>query len=128
IEEVATAFITARLLTTNTVAGIPTIEVSHEALIREWPRLADWLRAGREDIHLQQAISKDAAAWQQRGKPRDRLYRGSQLAEARKWVRRNTPSTSEATFLQASVAHRIRYLASAIAIFLLLVITTGLTA
>src|SRR2546430_5729109 len=33
-----------------------TIEVSHEALIREWARLSDWLREARLDIMTQQAI------------------------------------------------------------------------
>ena len=70
LQEVADAFIAARLLTTNEIAGTTTIEVSHEALIREWPRLAGWLREAREDIRLQQTISKDAAEWEQRNKPR----------------------------------------------------------
>src|SRR5262249_38296938 len=41
LEKVVTVFTTARLLTTNTIAGVPTVEVSHEALIREWSRLSD---------------------------------------------------------------------------------------
>jgi len=123
IGEVATAFISARLLTTSTLAGTPTVEVSHEALIREWTRLADWLRAAREDIHLQQAITQDVAAWEQRSKPTDRLYRGSQLTEARKWARRNPPSSKEADFLQASIAYRVRSLVRVLAILLLLTMT-----
>jgi hypothetical protein len=43
IDEVVRAFTTARLLTTNTVSGVATVEVSHEAVIREWRRLSDWL-------------------------------------------------------------------------------------
>src|SRR6266487_4007187 len=83
LQEVADAFIAARLLTTNEIAGTTTIEVSHEALIREWPRLASWLREAREDIRLQQTISEDTAEWEQHNKPGDRLYRGSQLKDAR---------------------------------------------
>ena len=63
MRETIDAFITARLLTTNEVAGTTTIEVSHEALIREWPRLAEWMREARQDIRLQQTISKDASEW-----------------------------------------------------------------
>jgi transcriptional regulator with XRE-family HTH domain len=126
--EVATAFISARLLTTSTPAGMPAVEVSHEALIREWTRLADWLRAAREDIHLQQAITKDVAAWEQRDKPGDRLYRGSQLTEARKWARRNPPSSREVAFLQASAASRVHSLARILAVLLLLLIMTGVAA
>jgi len=61
MRETIDSFIAVRLLTTNEVAGTTTIEVSHEALIREWPRLADWLHEARDDIRLQQTISKDAA-------------------------------------------------------------------
>ena len=125
LQEVADAFIAARLLTTNEIAGTTTIEVSHEALIREWPRLAGWLREAREDIRLQQAISKDTAEWERRNKPGDRLYRGSQLKEARAWARRNTPSGSEVAFLRAGAASRVRSLVSVIAVVLVVVLSMG---
>src|SRR6266699_169105 len=94
LQQVTAYFLAARLLTTNEIAGTPTIEVSHEALIREWARLNEWLREARDDVRLQQALSEEAVGWEQRGKSRDRLYRGSQLKEARAWARRNSPSTS----------------------------------
>jgi len=120
------SFIAARLLTTNEVAGTTTIEVSHEALIREWKRLAAWMHEARQDIPLQQAISEDVAEWERRGKPRDRLYRGSQLKEARVWALRNMPSKQEVTFLQASAAYRVRSLVSGVAVFLLTVLLVGI--
>ena len=126
MRETIDTFITARLLTTNEITGTTTIEVSHEALIREWQRLAGWLREARDDIRLQQTISEDAAEWEQHNKPGDRLYRGSQLKEARAWARRNTPSGSEVAFLRASAAQRMRYVAIMTAIVLLLLSTTGL--
>src|SRR5262249_30694815 len=73
LRETADAFIAARLLTTNEVAGTTTIEVSHEAVIREWKRLAEWIREGREDIHLFQAIREDSAEWHRYGRSVDRL-------------------------------------------------------
>ena len=102
LRETIDAFISARLLTTNEAAGITTIEVSHEALIREWTRLAEWIQTRRNDILLQRAISEDAAEWQRRGRPVDRLYRGTQLVEAETWAKRNKPSIDELAFLQDS--------------------------
>ncbi len=146
IRETADAFIAARLLTTNEIAGIKTIEVSHEALIREWARLTEWLREAREDIALQKAVSADTAEWIRRGKPSDRLYRGTQLIEAQAWAERNLPSTNEIAFLQTSAAehrqreaaelirqarelalerravHRLRLLVAALSIFLVVAI------
>jgi hypothetical protein len=128
IQQVAAAFVTARLLTTNVAVGTPTIEVSHEALIREWKRLSGWLREAREDIQLQHSIRKDAAEWERRGKPHDRLYRGTQLKDAKAWAKRDLPSKQEAVFLHASGTHRVHSRIRFVAIIVLLVFMTGLVA
>ncbi len=125
LQETMNAFITARLLTTNEIAHTTMVEVSHEALIREWPRLFDWIREARQDIPLQQAISEDTAAWEQSDKPSDRLYRGSQLKEAFAWTSRNVVSKKEDTFLQASRAYQVRSRLSLVALALLLILVTG---
>jgi hypothetical protein len=126
LREVADAFIAARLLTANEIAGTSTVEVSHEALIREWTRLSDWLREAREDIHLQQTLSEDVAEWQRRGKPTARLYRGSQLKEAKAWSKRNIPSKHEIAFLHASTAQRIYFGISVIVLVFLMVSSAGI--
>jgi len=122
IEEVARAFTTARLLTTTTVAGVATVEVSHEAVIREWTRLSEWLEEAREDVERQHTLSEAAAEWARHGHPRDRLYRGTQLKEAQVWARRNTPSGSEARFLQASAAQRTRSRLGVVTVCILVVL------
>jgi predicted outer membrane repeat protein len=102
MRETLEAFIGARLLTTNQIVGKSTVEVSHEALIREWKRLAEWLRDARDDILFQQSLSEDVVEWEQRKRPVDRLYRGSQLKEAQDWAKRNMPNKHEGAFLRAS--------------------------
>ncbi len=126
LNESMDAFIAARLLTASQSEATTMIEVSHEALLREWPRLTQWLREAREDVYLQQAISRDVAAWERSVRPKDRLYRGSQLREASTWMKRTTPSKREAAFLRASTTHHIRSLALRMAMVLLLLATTGL--
>jgi hypothetical protein len=108
LQEVMRTFTAARLLTTNTITGTATIEVSHEALISKWARLHNWLGEAYEDIRLQKKLSEDVAAWIHVSKPTDRLYRGSQLLEAQAWRTQNIPSQNEETFLQASIAERER--------------------
>jgi transcriptional regulator with XRE-family HTH domain len=122
LEQVTRAFISARLLTSNSKSGKATVEVSHEAVIREWTRLAEWLDAAREDVHRQQTISEDASEWEQLGKPRDRLYRGTQLKEAQTWASRNTPSWDEAAFLRASASRQKRTRISLVAIYMLIIL------
>jgi len=123
--ETIDAFITARLLTASEIAGVTTIEVSHEALIREWARLITWLRETRDDIHLQQMISRDATIWQRRKRPGDRLYRGSQLKEAQAWAKRNLPSEQEIAFLHAGTQWQTRtYIIRIIAACIMLLLVT----
>jgi len=126
LRETIDAFIAARLLTTNEVSGTTTIEVSHEALIREWKHLAEWMREARQDIPLQQALSEDVVEWERRGKPRDRLYRGSQLKEARAWASRNMPSSNEVAFLRTSAVQRNLSLVGLIITVLVLLSSIGI--
>jgi hypothetical protein len=125
MQETLEAFISARLLTTNQVGGKTTVEVSHEALIREWKRLADWLHEARDDIRFQRSLSEDVVEWEQRKRPRDRLYRGAQLKEAQKWARHNKPSDKEEAFLRESSRQRIFSLVGIIVIGLLLLSSIG---
>ena len=111
---VVDAFIAARLLVAAQAPASPdraaeiTVEVSHEALIREWQRLGDWLREARDDIRRQHALSADAAAWERRGRPADRVYRGSLLLEAEAWAARNLASAEEMAFIKAGRAEMER--------------------
>ena len=102
LQETADAFVDARLLVTDQSGDERTVEVSHEALIREWERLGDWLRDAREDLRLQKALAADVVEWKRRGQPDDMLYRGTVLTDAQSWAERNTPSRDETRFLNES--------------------------
>ena len=39
----------------------PTVEVAHEALLREWGRLREWLQASRADVRLQRQLANAAS-------------------------------------------------------------------
>jgi serine/threonine protein kinase len=108
LRETADIFIAARLLTTNEIAGTTTLEVSHEALMREWKRLVEWISEAREDLHLLQVVRQDATEWKRYGRSRDRLYRGTQLSEALAWRERSLLSVDEEEFLDASAAEQAR--------------------
>ena len=49
----------ARLITT----GEHGVEVAHEALIREWPTLREWLDADREGLRLHRHLTEAAQEW-----------------------------------------------------------------
>jgi TPR repeat protein len=65
-------------------AARPTVEVAHEALIRTWPRLRQWIDANREKLRSRAAILRDRSDWEQNGRRGDMLLpAGLQLERAR---------------------------------------------
>src|SRR5262249_1321104 len=65
-------------------ASRPTVEVAHEALIRTWPRLREWVDANREKLRARAAILQAKAEWEQQGRRNDLLLpAGFQLERGR---------------------------------------------
>ena len=54
--EVLERFVQARLLISGNESG--TIEVAHEALLRTWPTLKDWLDQGRQELEQQSRVRR----------------------------------------------------------------------
>jgi WD40 repeat protein/DNA-binding SARP family transcriptional activator len=81
----------SRLLTVDEGA----VEVAHEALLREWPRLRSWLEADAEGRRLHQHLIAASQEW--RGSERDpaELYRGARLAAALDWAAEHDPELNE---------------------------------
>ncbi|MGH3836234.1 MAG: caspase, EACC1-associated type, partial [Pseudonocardiaceae bacterium] len=76
---VLTTFADARLIT----LGTDTAEIAHEALLRAWPRLRQWIDTDRAGNLIRQELEEAAAAWTRAGRDTAGLYRGSRLEAAR---------------------------------------------
>ena len=76
------ALVDSRLVT----ADGETLEVAHEALLREWPRLRGWLEEDAEGRRLHQHLMNAARDWQAAGRDSGELYRGARLASTLDWV------------------------------------------
>ncbi|NWF69827.1 MAG: protein kinase [Chloroflexi bacterium] len=116
VEDILNAFAKYRLLTLDRdpLTRGPTVEIAHEALIREWGRLRTWLKESREEIRLQRQLHTLAQEWQDAVQDDSFLLRGSRLEIFEKWVS-ETPlmlTEREHKYLQASSAAytRQRYL------------------
>lgn len=101
-----------RLLTLDRdpLTRVPTVEVAHEALIRSWARLRQWLTETREELKVQRRLSQEAAEWLRRGRDREFLAAGTRLDEF-EWWKRLTPlalNDLEEAYLAASLAERAR--------------------
>jgi WD40 repeat protein/tRNA A-37 threonylcarbamoyl transferase component Bud32 len=61
------------------------VEVAHEALLREWPRLAEWIEEDAEGRRLRRHITQAATEWDEANRDQAELYRGARLAAALDW-------------------------------------------
>ncbi len=62
------------------------VEVAHEALLREWPRLSSWIEEDSEGRRLRRHITQAAVEWDAAGRDQGELYRGARLAAALDWT------------------------------------------
>jgi WD40 repeat protein len=108
ITMVVEAFGRYRLLTfdRDPFTRTATVEVAHEALIRQWERLRNWLADSREHLRTQRRLTSAAEEWLASGKDPSFLARGARLAQFESWE--NTTdlalNRNEAEYLKASIA------------------------
>jgi serine/threonine protein kinase/WD40 repeat protein len=62
------------------------VEVAHEALLTEWPRLRDWIEEDGHGRQLRQHLSQAALEWESSGRDTAELYRGGRLTAALDWT------------------------------------------
>jgi WD40 repeat protein/DNA-binding SARP family transcriptional activator len=110
--DVIEAWAQARLLTLDRHAESrePTVEVAHEALLREWPRLRGWLDEDRDEITALGQLREAAASWAGLDRDPGALYRGARLDTALHLTdeRARALPTLEREFLDASRTERER--------------------
>jgi eukaryotic-like serine/threonine-protein kinase len=110
-------FIAKRLFIADTDPhGQVNVSVAHEALLREWQRIRDWLAENRDFLRMRDRLDSSLRLWLSRGQQKDDLLgAGLPLAEGEKLLKDFGPSLShtQAEYVSASVAeqkrqHRIR--------------------
>ena len=76
-----------RLLVTNRIesAGVETVEIVHEAMIKSWSRLRHWMRVGGEFRTWQEQLRAARRQWENSGGDEGALLRGKPLADAKYW-------------------------------------------
>ena len=106
IDTVLSILTDARLVTTGTLEPGDTrvVEVAHEALIREWPTLRDWLNQNRAGLILHRQLTEDANDWIKLERDPGTLYRGVRLRQTLEWAKANADliSLAEQEFLDVS--------------------------
>jgi WD40 repeat protein len=97
-------FVAARLLT----ADADTVELSHEALLTAWPRLAEWIARDRAGLRLHHQLTDATTAWTEAGRDPSLLLRGTRLQTSAEWTQESDHRAEltrvEREFLDASLA------------------------
>ncbi len=101
-QQVLKALADARLVTTSE----DSVQVAHEALIREWPTLRGWLEDNREGLRLHRQLTDTSQEWLTADHDASILFRGARLAQAGEWAASHADdmNTLEKEFLEASTA------------------------
>lgn len=110
IETVIELFGKHRLLTfdRDPITRGPTVEVAHEALLREWGQLREWLDASRNDIRLQRLLAAASVEWREAHQEPSFLLRGARLDQFAGWAETTNLALTpeERSFLEASLSDR----------------------
>jgi DNA-binding SARP family transcriptional activator/WD40 repeat protein len=132
LERVLEVLAERRLITISAAA----IEVAHEALLSEWPRLRGWLEEDAQGRGVQRHLADAARDWDEHGRDRGDGYRGARLAAALEWRAGHEQelNRTERAFLDASRAEagraqrRLRMVLMVVAALLAVAVAGGLVA
>jgi WD40 repeat protein/energy-coupling factor transporter ATP-binding protein EcfA2 len=87
VERVLNKLIEARLVrqTEGNTPNDTQVEVAHEALIRNWRQLVEWLEDARVNLRQRLRLKAAAAQWEEKDRDQGALLRGALLEEARQY-------------------------------------------
>jgi WD40 repeat protein/serine/threonine protein kinase/DNA-binding LacI/PurR family transcriptional regulator len=86
----------------------PTVEVAHEALIRQWQRLRTWLSDNRENIRIQRQMASLVQEWQKSKQDKSFLATGMRLRQFESLLGNSDLSLTrdEIKYVESSVSQR----------------------
>ena len=134
-EEVLRELVDARLLTSYEIHGEgeqPTrrVEIIHESLLANWPRLVGWQTQDADSARLRDELRQAARTWEEHDRTDDLLWTGSTYREFAVWRERYPGGLSE---IEEAYAHAMTSSATRrrrrrrIAVAAVLVIAVGVT-
>ena len=80
------------------------LEVSHEALIREWQQFRDRVDADKERLRYGGELLKEAQDWEKSKRNTDYLLTGSRLVQANNWLPTADATELQREFIESSIS------------------------
>ena len=102
------SFIAARFLTTDFKDGVRIASLAHEALLRCWKELAEWVKSNREHLRMRASVEQSHQRWEQRQRDVSLLLPRGFLLEEGKTLLQVAPHilTGETTdYIRLSIAY-----------------------
>lgn len=135
VERVIQKMATAKLVVTRALdkdgERVAVVDVAHEALIRHWSLLGDWLEKEREALKVKRTIETEAQKWAAQDKPQRSAYllRGKRLTEAENFIQNYGKSIALLEVAQELIkasrrSHKVAQVRNGLAIFIPLAIFT----
>lgn len=127
------ALIASRLFISDLAGATPVFGIAHDAILRRWPRMTEWIAAHRHALLALGRLAQQAARWRDDGRPSDLLLpQGKPLDEAAELLQTGVLALTEAELelIHASQQRkrqreRLRWAAMSL-IVVLAVLATGL--
>ncbi|HEX2118321.1 MAG TPA: TIR domain-containing protein, partial [Acidimicrobiales bacterium] len=82
VERVVESLAQERLVTfgQDEATGKRVVDITHEALIRGWPELREWIAERRDELRAERRLGEAAVEWDRGGRDESVLYRGARLS------------------------------------------------
>lgn len=101
------ALVAARFLTTDKrdEDGVAVASFTHEALLRRWSRLAEWVTENKASLRACSGINTSARLWREHASDKSySLLTGVQLADAKRLLAEDFIQAQDRDFVEASIA------------------------
>ena len=87
---------------------VETVEIIHEALIREWGTFRQWIQDNREFRTWQERLKQDVSDWENSNQNSEALLQGTRLAIAQDWYKQRGDELkpTEQHFISVSITRR----------------------
>jgi WD40 repeat protein/serine/threonine protein kinase len=110
VDDIINSYAAHRLLTLDNdpASRRPTVELAHEALLREWERLRFWLEESRDDLYQHQRLQSLTQEWLAENQEAGLLLTRTRLDQFAAWAALTSLALSqdERAYLDASLAAR----------------------
>jgi WD40 repeat protein len=99
-------YVTARLLVKRAEETGVFVEPAHEALLRNWERLREWIKENNDFLLWREHFDSDFLPWRDSRSPIKDYLAGAKLLEAEKWRTRFPEHSQERQFIDKSIRRR----------------------